>query len=103
MAIKNTYTDNWTDTHPDAHIKINRSEEDWAALSLELTYFVYKNATHAKNSLPPIDQSTIVIRKADAPPALRQAAKAYRNALTDYLKTVAFDTGEIVADSDPTA
>ena len=32
MAIKNTYTDNWTDTHPDAHIKINRSEEDWAAL-----------------------------------------------------------------------
>ena len=100
MAIKDAFTDNWDAAHPEAHVKVNKTNEDWVALSLTLDYFVYKDAAQAAGKKPPISQGSLTATKATAPAYLKQAAVAYRAALTQFLKEQLFSTGEVVADAD---
>jgi hypothetical protein len=100
MAIKDAFTDNWDETHAEAHIKLNTSTENWVQTGLVTTYFVYKTAAQAAAGKPPIAQNTVRFTKEDASEALKQAGKAYRDALTLAVKEKLFQTGTIVADSD---
>jgi len=103
MAIKDLFTDPRFDGDewPEAHIKINKSVEDWVNLRLKLTYFIYRSAESAAAGEPPIWQGDVSATKDNAPPALKQAAKAYRDALTAALKAKLFNDGVIVDDADP--
>lgn len=102
MAIKSSFTDAWDEVSAEAHIKIDESVENWKTLSLTAKYWVYKNAAQAAAGKPPIAQGEVTISKADATTAEKLAGKAWRDALTQMVKTRIFQNGTIVSDSDPT-